>query len=111
MPNVTLNLSKWYHYVLAMVPVISLLGTLFFWLDARHISKTDYTQFTKIVDIRYVDLQIRLINGQIRDYNRIVDRGEVPSAQDTTDHDLDKDQLKNLTTERNKMLGIGGLPN
>ena len=110
MPNVTINLSKWYHYVFAAVPLISLVGSLWLWLDVRHISKNEYSQFTRVSDQRYVDLQIRLIKGQIRDYNRIVDSGNVPSAQDTTDHDLDKDQLKNLTTERNKMLGIGGLP-
>ena len=110
MPNVTINLSKWYHYLFATIPLLSLVGSLWLWLDVRHISKNEYSQHTRVVDIRYVDLQIRLIKGQIRDYNRIVDRGEQPSAQDTTDHDLDKDQLMNLTTERNKMLGTGGLP-
>jgi hypothetical protein len=110
MPNVTLNLTKWYHYLFAIVPVISLLGSVWYALDTRHISTTEYSKFTTILDQRYVDLQIRLIKGQIRDYNRIIDSGETPSAQDTTDHDLDKDQLKNLTTQRNEMLGLGGLP-
>ncbi len=103
MPDVKINLTKWYHFVVAIVPVVAMLATGFMWMDTRYMHK-------EISDTRFIELQIRIVEGHIRDHNRIVDAGGELSAEDVFENEMDVDQLKNLMAERNKILGIGGLP-
>ncbi len=103
MPDVKINLTKWYHFVVAIVPVVAMIATGFMWMDTRYMHK-------EISDTRFIELQIRIVEGTIRDHNRIVDNGGDLSAEDIFKHEMDVDQLKNLMAERNKILGIGGLP-
>ncbi len=103
MPDVNINLTKWYHFVVAIVPVVAMIATGFMWMDTRYMHK-------EISDTRFIELQIRIVEGHIRDYNRIVDNNGDLSADDIFENDMDVDQLKNLMAERNKILGIGGLP-
>ena len=103
MPDVKINLTKWYHFVVAIVPVVAMIATGFMWMDTRYMHK-------EISDTRFIELQIRIVEGHIRDYNRIVDNNGDLSADDVFENEMDVDQLKNLMAERNKILGIGGLP-
>ncbi len=103
MANVTINLTKWYHFVLAAVPLIAMIATALMWVDTRYMHR-------EISDIRFIELQIRIIDGHVRDYNRIIDADGTLSAEDQMKREMDMDQLKNLMMERNKILGIGDLP-
>lgn len=103
MPDIKINLTKWYHFVVATVPVIAMIATGFMWMDTRYMHK-------EISDTRFIELQIRIVEGHIRDHTRVIDAGGQVSADDTVKHTMDIDQLKNLMNERNKILGIGGLP-
>ncbi len=80
-----------------------MVATAFMWVDTRYMH-------TDISDTRFIELQIRIVQGHIRDYTRIIDSGSSPTANDTVAYEMDVDQLKNLMAERNKILGIGGLP-
>lgn len=102
MTNLTINISKWYHAVIALVPLIAMISTTAMWVDTRYIHKT-------ISDNRFIELQIKIIEGQIKDYNRLIDAGVNPTAEEITRYNLDLEQLKNLINERNKILGIGDL--
>ena len=103
MPEIKFSLTKWWHYLAAFVatmgPIITFTVSGWLWLDARYMHR-------EISDTRYISLQIQIVQGHIRDYHRI----ETPSPEDTTNYELDLDQLKNLQQERNRILGIGGLP-
>ena len=103
MPNVSINLTKWYHFVIAIVPIISMIATAWMWMDTRYMHK-------EMSDTRFIELQIRIVDGHIRDYTRIVDNGGTLSATDEIKLTMDLAQLQNLMLERKKMLGIGGLP-
>ena len=108
MAELNINLTKWWHYLIAAVstlgPIIAFCGTAWMWLDTRYMHR-------EISDTRYIELQMKIIEGHIRDYNRIVAGGGTPSPDDVMNYELDLDQLKNLQQERNRILGIGtGLP-
>jgi len=107
MPEVKLSFTKWWHYLVAAVgtlgPIITFCATAWLWLDTRYMHR-------EISDTRFVDTQIMIIQGHLRDYTRIIDDGRELSAQDEINFDLDKNRLQNLHNERNRLLGIGGLP-
>lgn len=103
MADVQINLTKWYHFAIAIVPIISAIATAFMWMDTRYMHK-------EISDTRFIELQIRIVQGHVKDHNRVVDSGGILSADDKFNHEMNKDQLKNLMLERNKILGIGDLP-
>jgi hypothetical protein len=110
MPEVTFSLNKWYHWFIASIPLILFLWGIAVWVDERHqhkaIAQTTHDNHDKIANIRYIGLQMLVIEGHIRDYNRLNN----PSAQDHTFYALDIDQLNNLKAERENELGIGDLP-
>jgi len=107
MPEVKISLTKWWHYLVAAVatigPIVTFVATGWLWLDTRYMHR-------EISDRRSVDIQIMIIQGHLRDYIRILDSGIELSAQDELNYDLDKNRLQNLQNERNRLLGIGGLP-
>ncbi len=103
MANVTINLTKWHHFVIATVPVIAMVATAIMWVDTRYMHK-------EISDTRFIELQIRIVEGHVRDYARIIDAGDDLSAADEIKLNMDMAQLQNLMLERNKRLGIGDLP-
>ncbi len=103
MSGVSINLTKWYHFALAIVPLVSLIATSLMWMDTRYMHK-------EMSDTRFIELQIRIVEGHIRDYTRVRDNGGVLSAGDEIKLNMDTAQLQNLMVERNRMLGIGGLP-
>lgn len=100
MANVSINLTKWWHVLLLLIPFFGSLATAAMWLDTRYMHR-------QISDSRYIETQIKIIEGQMRDYHRIMDSGGVLSQEDMLKFELDKEQLKNLQKERNKILGIG----
>ena len=103
MPNITINVKKWYAIILATLPVIGAISTGLMWIDTRYMHR-------EISDTRFIELQIKIIEGHIKDYNRILDAGESLSSEDQIRYEMDREQLKDLTKERNRILGIGELP-
>lgn len=103
MPDLNINLTKLGTFIKVIVPVIAMVATAGMWIDTRYMHQD-------ISNTRFIELQIRIVQGHIRDYTRIVDADGIISANDTVQHEMDIDQLKNLMAERNKILGIGGLP-
>ncbi len=105
MPDININLTKWYHFAIAAAPVVAMFATGLMWIDTRYMHRN-------ISDTRFIELQIKIVEGHVSSYNRILDSGGQLTASEKMKLELDMNQLKNLTTERNKLLGIdiGGLP-
>lgn len=97
------RLFKFYRRVLDFLPLVAMLFTLGIWVDTRYMHK-------EISDIRFIELQIKILDGQIKDYHRIVDAGGRLTADEKVKYDSDLQQLRNLMSERNKILGIGDMP-
>jgi len=105
MPEININLTKWYHFVVATAPVVAMFATGLMWVDTRYMHR-------QISDTRFIELQIKIVEGHIGSYHRIIDSGGILTATEKMKLELDMAQLKNLSAERNKVLGIdvGGLP-
>lgn len=103
MPDFNINITKIGSFLKVVVPLTAMAATAGMWIDTRYMHKD-------ISNTRFIELQMRIVQGHIRDYTRIVDANGVITASDTVQHEMDKDQLKNLVSERNKILGLGGLP-
>lgn len=103
MPNITINVKKWYAIVLATLPIIGAMSTAAMWVDTRYMHR-------EIYNTHFIELQIKIVESNLKDYNRILDAGGTLSAQDQVLFEMEKDQLKYLTKERNKLLGIGDMP-
>ena len=101
--SIKIDIPKMLNFFKIIVPVIAMVATAGMWIDTRYMHQD-------ISNTRFIELQIRIVQGHIRDYTRIVDSDGVITASDTVQHEMDKEQLKNLMSERNKILGLGGLP-
>lgn len=99
----TINIKKWYHAVILSLPLWTAMCIAIGWVEFRYMHK-------KIADTRYIDLQITIIEGHIRDYNRMIDQGIKPSARDETENEQDMIRLSYLEKKRGKMLGLEDLP-
>lgn len=98
--SISVNLTKSYKLLLASMPLLGAIAMGIMWVDTRYMHK-------EISDTRFIELQIKIIEGQLKDYHRILDSGGTLSAQDQIKYELDREQLRELTRERNKILGIG----
>ena len=103
MADFNINVTKIGSFLKVVVPLAAMMATMGMWIDTRYMHQD-------ISNTRFIELQIRIVQGHIRDYTRIVDAEGDISANDVVQHEMDKDQLKNLMDERNKILGLGGLP-
>lgn len=99
MSEITIDLKKWYRIIIKSIPIIAVVATATMWIDARHMHKD-------IADIRWLDVQILIINGHILDYTRI----ENPDAADDVAFRISLDRLNFLTEERSQKLGLESLP-
>lgn len=85
------------------MPLLALLGTSIMWVDTRYMHR-------EISDTRFIELQIRLVERNIRDYHRMMEEGRELTPQERMDLEMEQDQLRFLRSERNKVLDLGGLP-
>ena len=93
------NLPTWLNKVLSILPLVALLSTSLMWVDTRYIHR-------EISDTRFIDLQIKIIQGHVRDYERVKDSGANPTSSDESNYKLDMQQLEYLMIERTKKLGL-----
>lgn len=96
----TQNIRVWFHWLLAILPLVTAVATTAMWVDTRYMHK-------EISDTRYIDLQIKIIQAQIRNYEQRKDSNQPMSTMDHTSYTLDMQQLNQLLIERNRLLGIG----
>jgi hypothetical protein len=85
---------------LTVMPILAMLGTGAMWVDTRYMHK-------QIADIRYIDMQIRIVKGHIKDFERLKDSGSELTTADETSYSTNMTQLDHLLVERNRMLGLG----
>ena len=93
------SLLKWYKRLFKILPLITFFGLITLWVDTRYMHK-------EVSDIRYIELQMRVMNGQIKTYKRMESAGGLISIEASWQHEMDVEQYKNLMKERNKLLGI-----
>lgn len=93
------NLPPWLNKILSVLPLVVLLSTSLMWVDTRYIHR-------EISDTRYIDLQIKIVQGHVRDYERLKDAGGNLTASDESNYRIDMKQLEYLMVERNKTLGL-----
>lgn len=85
--------------VCTILPLLSLIGQGVMYVDTRYMHK-------QISDTRYIDLQIMIIQGQIRDYERLKDSGATITASDESVYETNMKQLDHLLKERQRMHGL-----
>ena len=85
--------------IAAILGVATMLAPAIMWIDGRYMH-------SDIANIRYIDLQLSLIEKNVRDYQRLVDTKAVITAADETNYHLDVETIKELQQQRNKLLGI-----
>ena len=103
MPKLNIDLSKVYTEVLRALPLLALLGTAILWVDTRYMHR-------EISDTRFIELQIKMVEINLQGYNRRLGNGEELSPQEQLEYEMERDQLKFLMNERNRVLDLGGLP-
>jgi len=81
-----------------------MIATAAMWVDTRYMHKN-------ISDTRFIELQVRIVESNIKAYNRLIDSGVILSAEDNMRYEMEKEQLRILINERNRVLRIGDLPN
>lgn len=92
--------KKWLIFLTSIVPIITLVASVFFWVDARYMHKDMST-------IRHVDTQILVVEGHIENYERMRSMGFELSPRDERKYEMKMMQLQTLQDERNKLMGIG----
>jgi hypothetical protein len=93
------NVKKTLTTLITILPLLALLGTGAMWVDTRYMHK-------QISDTRYIDLQIKIVQGHIREYERLKTSDAPLTMSDESNYNTDLRQLDNLLSERNKLLGI-----
>lgn len=68
------------------------------WVDTRYMH-------TQISDGRHIDLQIRILQGNIRDYELMQETREL-TPKEKNDLDIEKRQLANLLLRRQDIMGL-----
>jgi hypothetical protein len=95
---------KWTKIIASSVAIVIAIGSVTWntaiWIDSRYIYKS-------ISDQRWIDTQIMVLKSDIREYNRHVASGNMPSEQEVIDYDLTKSRLQWLLEERDKLMGMG----
>ena len=94
------NLKKFYRILLDMLPLLILGGTILMWVDVRYMHRY-------ISDTRFIELQRIIVQSQVRDFHQMIKSGVELTPEQELQFELDKDQLKFLMSERNRLLGIG----
>lgn len=84
-----------------IIPILTFVGSLVLWVDNRYMLK-------QISDTRFIDLQISIVQGSLRDYERLSKNQLIIDKMDETEYELQKQRLMLLEQERNRLLGIGG---
>jgi hypothetical protein len=97
------TLTKWYKFIIFSAPMIAFIGTAGLWLDTRYMHRD-------ISDTRFIEIQIMVVEGHVRDFTRTLDAGGHLTPSEQAAYELEKERLKMLIAERNRILGIGSLP-
>jgi hypothetical protein len=94
--------------LLRLLPVLMLITSIVYWVDARYMHKQAFSIYNDISDFRYNDLQIRVLEARLKIYTATLNSGGELSPDERVQYDTDLEQLKDLMKERNKALGLLG---
>ena len=103
MAGINISLSKWYHGLIAILPLLALIGSFWLWLDTRYMHK-------EISDNRHLSLQIDVVNLQLMEFNRMIDAGQNLTASQQQKVDMLRFRLQLLEKEKQDGMQLGGLP-
>jgi len=104
--RITIDLVRKYMKIITSsvaiaVAVGSVTWNTVIWVDSRYMYKN-------ISDHRWIEAQIMILQSDIREYNRHVQSGNIPSDQERVDYEIATERMKDLLDERNRLLGLGG---
>lgn len=126
MSNVTINVTKWYHFVLAIGSVIAMLSGTIVWVDSRYIHHDEFELAASKAELELtaskregkaaaraaynqsINLQYMIVQGRVETYAQMVLDGKQLTAQQTINQDDYLKQYAFLTSEKNRlMMGLG----
>lgn len=95
----TINLEKWWHILIGVVPLMTAIVTTAIWLDQRHLSSRD-------AYLQNITLQILIIEGHITDYERAKNLNFTPSDREIAEYHSNKYKLDILRREKDCFIGL-----
>ena len=98
-------LTKWKTWIqtsIAISPLLVGLGAGYKWAD----SKFEHYMPKSVSVIQHIDTQLLILDGHLRDYNRMIDQGQTPSSDDTMQYQLDMIQVQTLKTQKQVEQGL-----
>jgi hypothetical protein len=109
MTDEKIDIKRWFHFTLRIIPLVALVGSIAAWVDIRYMHNETFEHYTQMTDMRNIEMQIKIVEGHIRDYTRILEMGGTLSHSEQIYYELEQKQLADLISERNKLLGMGGM--
>lgn len=95
----TINLTKWWHILIGVIPLVTTIITTGLWLDKRHLSARD-------AYLQNVTIQILIIEGHVTDFERAKSLNFVPTDREIAEYESNKFKLNALKTERDCFIGL-----
>jgi hypothetical protein len=129
MSNVTINVTKWYHFVLAIGSVVAMLGGAVAYVDSRYthrdafelsaekaVVKLEATENARknAAEAAYeqsINLQLMIVEGRVEWYAQMrADNRPFTTQQNIKESNYTK-QLEFLIGEKNRLMTGAGMPN
>ena len=88
--------------MILILPLLAALGATVSWIETRYMQK-------RIADGRYIDLQMIILQGHMRDYSRMVDQNIPVTTEDTANYTMDTQRYKRLADKRDSLFGLEDL--
>lgn len=95
----TINITKWWHSLIGVIPLVTAITGAAYWLDSRHVSSEDSY-------LQNITIQMLIIEGHILEFDRMERLNYTPSVKELEYHKSNKDKLKRLEHERDCFIGL-----
>ena len=96
---ITVNLSKWWHALLAATPLIAMIATFGLWVDTRYMHR-------HIQARQNIEIQLDIANYRVKQYMLMEREGIELTVDEQLDFEARKRQVEDLEKEKNCLLGI-----
>jgi len=96
---ITVNISKWWHAVIAATPLLAMVATTAMWIDTRYMHR-------EISERQYINLQYDMIEYHVRSYKKLIEEGHDLTVDEEMDYEARQRQLEFLEDERNRIMGL-----
>ena len=129
MSNVTINVTKWYHFVLAIGSIIAMLSGAVVWVDSRYVHRNDFNlaadkaaleleaskmETAAASNASYtqsINLQYMIVEGRLESYEHMRLEGREFTAEQVVRYNDYLKQYEFLTAEKNRLMMGLGVPN